>query len=57
MREFLKSIAKDEKGLETVEYAIMTGLIVSAVVLAIGTLALAIKDKFGVVTAHITTGT
>ncbi len=37
---------KDEKGLETVEYAIMTALVVTGVVAAIAALSSAIISKF-----------
>lgn len=40
---------KDEKGLETVEYAVMTALVVAAMVLAIGTLVEAITGRFNAV--------
>lgn len=44
---------KDERGLETVEYAVMTALIVSAMVLAIGALATAISGRFNAVEGTI----
>lgn len=40
---------KDERGLETVEYAVMTALIVAALVTAIGLLSAAITGRFGAV--------
>jgi pilus assembly protein Flp/PilA len=46
MREFLKSIASDEKGLETVEYAIITGLIVAGTITAIGLIGTWVKNTF-----------
>jgi Flp pilus assembly pilin Flp len=48
----MKSIVrflKDEKGLETVEYAVMTALIVTALVLAIGELVDAVSTRFDTV--------
>lgn len=46
MREFLKKIASDEKGLETVEYAIITGLIVAGTITAIGLIGTWVKGQF-----------
>ena len=46
MREFLKKIASDEKGLETVEYAIITGLIVAGTIAAIGLIGTWVKTQF-----------
>jgi Flp pilus assembly pilin Flp len=43
----IKSFLNDERGLETVEYAIMGGLVVVAVVAAIVLLRDAIVNKFG----------
>ncbi len=45
MRSIVRFV-KDEKGLETVEYAVMTALVVAAVVLAIGELVTAITGRF-----------
>jgi Flp pilus assembly pilin Flp len=44
---------KDEKGLETVEYAVMTALIVAALVTAIGLLTAAVSGRFDTVTGII----
>ena len=49
MVKMVKSFVKDEQGLETVEYAVMTALIVAAVVVAIGFLAGAVTTRFGAV--------
>ena len=46
---------KDEKGLETVEYAVMTALVVATLVAAIGFLVDAIEGRFGEVQAVIQT--
>lgn len=46
----IKRFVKDESGLETVEYAVMTALIVAALIAAIGLLAAAITGRFGAVT-------
>ena len=45
--KMLKRFMKDDKGLETVEYAVMTALVVAAMVVAIGALAGAITGRFG----------
>jgi Flp pilus assembly pilin Flp len=49
----LRNFFKDEKGLETVEYAVMTALIVAALVTAIGLLSAAISGRFGEVQAVV----
>ena len=46
LRKTFKRFVKDESGLETVEYAVMTALIVAALVLAIGALTGAISGRF-----------
>jgi Flp pilus assembly pilin Flp len=45
--EMLKRFIKDEKGLELVEYAVMTALVVAVLVTAITLLSGAIQDRFG----------
>ena len=51
----LKRFFKDEQGLETIEYAVMTALIVAAIITAIGLVVTAISGRFttvaGVVSA------
>ncbi len=47
MVSFLKRFIKDEQGLETVEYAVMTALVVAAMVAAITALSNAITTRFG----------
>ena len=49
----LKRFVRDEQGLELVEYAVMTALIVAALVVAIGLLSTAISGRFGGVTGTI----
>ena len=49
----LYKLMKDEEGLETVEYAVMTALIVAALVTAIGALTAAVSGRFGTVTGII----
>jgi Flp pilus assembly pilin Flp len=43
----LKMFVRDERGMETVEYAVMTALIVAAMVTAITLLSGAISGRFG----------
>ena len=43
----LRKFVKEEEGLELVEYAVMTALIVTAIVGAISFLAATIGDRFG----------
>lgn len=47
MLKLVKRFLADERGLETVEYAVMTALIVAAMVLAIGALSGAVTTRFG----------
>ena len=42
----LKNIVADEKGLETVEYAIITGLVVAGVVTVIASIGTWVKTQF-----------
>ncbi len=53
MKALLKRFVKDESGLELVEYAVMTALIVGALVVAIGLLTGAISTRFGAVQTTI----
>jgi Flp pilus assembly pilin Flp len=46
MSALIKRFVKDEQGLETVEYAVMTALIVAALILAIGALSTAVTGRF-----------
>jgi Flp pilus assembly pilin Flp len=45
-RKVMKRFFKDEKGLETVEYAIIAGLIVVGVIVTIGTIGGYVKARF-----------
>ncbi len=45
-KEIAKRFIKDERGLETVEYAVIAGLIVSATIVTIGVLAGYINLRF-----------
>jgi Flp pilus assembly pilin Flp len=53
MKAFAKRFVSDERGLETVEYAVMTALIVAALVTAIGALSGAISGRFNSVKTTI----
>ena len=44
--KFLQRMLSDEKGLETVEYAVLTAMIVTGLVTALTTLSLAIAARF-----------
>ena len=53
MWSLLKRFMSDEQGLETVEYAVMTALVVAAMVTAITALSAAITARFGATEAVI----
>jgi Flp pilus assembly pilin Flp len=53
--EIAKRFVKDERGLETVEYAIIAGLIVVGTIATIATIGLWVKAKFD--TLNTTLGT
>lgn len=55
LRERFERFVRDERGLETVEYAVMTALIVAALILAIGALTAAVSGRFDTVTGVIST--
>lgn len=42
----IRNFVRDDRGLETVEYAVMTALIVAALIAAIGLLAAAVTGRF-----------
>jgi len=46
MLNLMKKFVADEKGLETVEYAIITGLIVAAAITAIGAIGVWVANQF-----------
>ncbi len=54
MTKVIKRFVSDERGLETVEYAVMTALIVAALVTAIGLLTAAVAGRFDSVRGVIT---
>ena len=49
----LKRFLKDESGLETVEYAIITGLIVAGVIVTIGLIGEYVKAQFDTLEAGL----
>jgi len=49
----VKRFVKDEEGLETVEYAIITGLIVAATITAIGILGTWVNTQFNTVNTAV----
>ncbi len=53
MTKVIKRFVSDERGLETVEYAVMTALIVTALVTAIEFLTGAVSDRFDAVKSVI----
>ena len=52
--EIAKRFVKDERGLETVEYAVIAGLIISATIVTIGILAGYINIRFQALTTALT---
>lgn len=53
MTQLFKRFVREEEGLETVEYAVMTALIVGTLVLAIEALTGAVSDRFTAVEGTI----
>jgi Flp pilus assembly pilin Flp len=53
MKRLLHNFVSEDRGLETVEYAVLLALIIVAVVGAIEALSAAIKTPFGNVTATL----
>jgi len=53
LAKMFKKFWRDERGLETVEYAIITGLIVAATVTAIGILGVWVTGQFTTVNTAI----
>lgn len=56
MKTLLKKFMKDDQGLETVEYAIITGLIVAATITAIGILGAWVTTQFETVNSNVGAG-
>jgi len=46
MKDMVKKFWKDERGLETVEYAIIAGLVVAGTIAAITAIGLWVRDQF-----------
>ena len=57
MRTLFKRFFKEEEGLELVEYAVMTALLIAAVVVAIQLLGQAVDTRFRDTEATVRTGT
>ncbi len=53
MKKLLKSFISDERGLETVEYAIITGLIVAGTIVVIGLIGTWVNGTFTNVNAAL----
>lgn len=53
LAKLCKKLWKDERGLETVEYAIITGLIVAATITAIGILGAWVTGQFTAVNTAV----
>jgi Flp pilus assembly pilin Flp len=53
MKKAAQRFLRDERGLETVEYAVMTALITAALILAIGTLTTAMTGRYGSLTSVV----
>ena len=47
MKSLLNSFLKDEQGLETVEYAIIAGLVVAGLVAVVAAIGAWVKTQFG----------
>jgi Flp pilus assembly pilin Flp len=56
MKELMMRFVREEEGLETVEYAVMTALIIGAIVVAVGALATAISNRMDDTTTTVATG-
>jgi len=55
MKDVIKRFFKDEKGLETVEYAIIGALITVAAIVTIGLVGAQVNIKFGELLTALTT--
>ena len=53
----LKRFIKDERGLETVEWAVIAALIVAGLIIVIGNLGDAVSDRFVELEGAVSTGT
>lgn len=57
MRKLVQKFLSDERGLETVEYAIIAGLIVIGTIVAIGSIGTWVADKFDTLDSTLETST
>ena len=53
MKNLLNSFLKDEQGLETVEYAIIAGLVVAGLVAVVAAIGAWVKTQFGTLKAEL----
>ena len=53
MKRFLLSFCRDERGLETVEYAIISGLITGVAILAISAIGVWVALQFGLLRGNL----
>lgn len=57
IRQFVKKFARDERGVTALEYAILAGIIVAAVVAGVGYLSDSLKTGFGSLSSTIVSAT
>ncbi|HEY9460619.1 MAG TPA: Flp family type IVb pilin [Paralcaligenes sp.] len=57
MRKFIQSLARDERGVSALEYAILAGLIVGVLVTAVGVFSGDLSAAFSNLGAAVTTAT
>ncbi len=53
MKNMIKRFITDESGLETVEYAVIAGLITVAAIATITSVGLLVRDKFAELETHL----
>ena len=53
MKEMIQRFIREEDGLETVEYAVMTALIIGGLVIVVGLLGEAVAGRFSATTDEI----
>lgn len=57
IRQFVEKFARDERGVTALEYAILAGIIVAAVVVGVGYLSTALQSGFGALSSQIISAT
>jgi pilus assembly protein Flp/PilA len=57
IRQFIKKFVRDERGVTALEYAILAGIIVAAVVTGVGYLSTSLKSGFGSLSSQIISAT